>query len=81
MRNTLAAAAFAAVVALPAFAQSAPSQPAAVPATVAQAEPVPVPAAAPGGSSTPMGVSAGVGVGIVVLGVGLIIACGIACAN
>jgi hypothetical protein len=69
---------------VPVFTQPAAAQPATVPAApavVTDAEPVPVPAEAPGGSSTPMRVSTGVAVGIVVLGVGLIIACGIACAN
>lgn len=82
MKNRLLAAAMAVSLVVPAYAQS-PTSPPATTVVAESAEPVPAPQDAPQGGSTPrMGsVAAGVGVGIVVLGVGLIIACGIACAN
>ncbi len=87
MKNRLLAAAMAVSLVVPAYAQSPSSPAATAPAgttvVVESVEPVPVPQDAQPGMSTPtMGsVAAGVGLGIVIVGLGLVIACGIACAN
>ena len=85
MKATILAAVLAATVAVPVFPQSPSPTPQLAPVesetVIVEPERIPVPQEAPGGSSSPMGVSAGVGVGVVVLGIGLIIACGIACAQ
>jgi hypothetical protein len=82
MKNSLLAAAMAALLVVPAHAQS-PASPAPQTVVMESTEPVPVPQDARPGSSSPTmgGVAAGVGLGIVIVGVGLVIACGIACAN
>ena len=82
MKNRLLAAAMAVSLFVPAYAQS-PASTAPTTVVVESTEQVPVPAeASQGGSSPRMGsVAAGVGLTVVIVGVGLIIACGIACAN
>jgi hypothetical protein len=79
MLRTLAAATVALSLSGPVLAQQAGT----APATVQAEAPIAVPENAPAGSSGPtaMGVASGSAAAIVIIGVGLVIACGIACAN
>jgi len=77
MKRVILAALVAGSFAVPAFPQTATTT--ATPVIIE--EPIPVTSETPVGSSTPGSMAAGTAGAIIVIGIGLLIACGTACAN